>query len=620
MAGILLSLGNNVSKTHDKLRKYFIECKNLKNTYESVDDIFCISKFYRLNDNEKNILTGDNVSIFCVGTILFDDFFGKDAIIALKKQLLHSDINDVIDSLDGHFILIIINHKANILNVVTDHAGMMHVYRYIDDKNIYLSSSSIVLSKHFNVTVDVEGMAQFLRCDSICDYDTIYNEIKVLEPGSIYTFKLDGGRVIEDKYVFWKSPISIEEDMTIQEATELWAKTILDVGQIISKNKVICDLTGGFDSRSILASMLPYVEKQGDGFSTFVFGPDRSSEVKVAKKICSHLDIKNNHLTLPSEWKDQFSGYLIASLNYTDGEENICNYAPILFANQQKSKNFTYSVNGMSGGCVRSFFWVQEMVYEKKPANIDRFINMRVLQYEYDTSMFKYHWRKNLEAIPDLLKKKYLDSISDMDLGASYNTLQLDNIDLRQRERRWGGRTISSSNQIIGIISPLYFKRCMDVGMKIPPKYKIRDRLNKRVISKINPELASQSMLTGVPCEEVTLQNFYKFSPMMLVYLKKAAKVLSRQLFNRTVFVDRSLVFPKYIWYQVLFSRSGQSEIGKLDSWVSQGMYDEEMLEEFIDKAQKPGFRYYGQLEKMISLEMRLRNDNGKKEFWQADT
>jgi len=196
-----------------------------------------------------------------------------------------------------------------------------------------------------------------------------------------------------------------------------------------------------------------------------------------------------------------------------------------------------------------------------------------------------------------------------MDLNSTYNTLQLDNIDLRQRERRWGGRTISSSNQIIRIISPLYFRKCMDIGFTIPPKYKIGDLLNKRVITKLNPKLAKQRMITGVPCEEISVRNCYRFYPILSVYLKKFLKVFSQQIFGRTVFVDKSLSYPKCEWYKILLSDSGPNDIGNIENWATRKIYDLQKIKDFIAKAKQPGFRYYGQLEKMISLEFRLRGD-----------
>jgi hypothetical protein len=609
MAGLLLSIGRNISAKHNLLYNEFNNKKKLENSYNQKSDVYCISKFSRLNEKDENFSIGEDISLFCVGTVMFDNLIGHEAILKIKKELILKKIDDVVHSLDGHFILILINHISGQLNIVTDHAGMMHIYTYKNEKNFYFSTSSAIFSKNFDVTLDFDAIVQFLRCDSICDYDTIYNEIKLLAPGTIYTYQMND-QINENKHTYWMSPTKIEKNMTIQEATDIWSNTLQDAVKTIPKNKVVCDLTGGYDTRSILAAMLPYVNKEGPDFSTFVFGPQSSKEVKVAKEICTQLKINNTHLTLPSTWHEDFPTYLENALSITDAEENLCNYAPILYANEYKNKYYSYAVNGMGGCFAKSFNWLQEITPSQRPAKIYRFIKLRSLHYEYDHTVHSSFIQSRICNIPSLLKDKYINIISDMDLSTSYNTLQLDNIDLRQRERRWGGRTISSSNQIIKIFAPLYLKKCLEVSMVIPSIYKKNGRLVKKVISKMNPELAHQKMLSGAPCEELTFQNFYRFTPVLLLYLKKMGKVFSQQVLKRTAFVDSSASYQKNEWYEFFFLHNDQSDIMHIENWVSRKLYDEIVFRQFVEKAINPGFRYYPQLEKMISLELRMRTDN----------
>jgi len=609
MAGLLLSIGRNISTKHDFLKGDLVKKKILTNSYNYNQKNYCISKFSRLNENDNNFCINKDISLFCVGSVIFDNLIGHEAILRILKELTRKKINEIVHSMDGHFVLIIFNHISGLINIVTDHAGMMHVYFYKNEGNYYLSTSSAILSKNFKVTLDIDAIIQFLRCDSICDYDTIYNEIKLLSPGTIYTYQINN-QVCEYKHKYWTSPINIQEDMTIQEATDIWSKTLQNAITIIPKNKVVCDLTGGYDTRSILTTLLPYVNKEGPGFSTFVFGPQRSREVIIAKEICTQLKINNIHLTLPSNWGEEFPDYLNKSLSITDAEENIFNYAPILYANEYKNKYFSCAINGMGGCFAKSFNWRQEITSSKRPAKFDRFIKLRSLHYEYDDKVHSSFIRSRINNIFFLLKNKYINVLSDMDFTTSHNTLQLDNIDLRQRERRWGGRTISSSNQIISIFAPLYFKKCLEVSMTIPSMYKKNGRLVKKIISKMNPELARQRMLSGAPCEELTIQNFYRFSPVPLFFLKKMCKVFSQQFLKRTAFIDQSTSYPKNELYEIFFKKSVYSDIINIESWVTKKMYDEDVFRQFLNKANRPGFRFYPQLEKMITLELRMRADN----------
>lgn len=611
MAGILMSLGENIAKKHHSLHQDYCKKRHLHSSSYIKNRNYCISKFSRIGENDNNYFTSDEISIFCVGMIYYKEKYGSDAINFLKKEIRENGIEKIVDSLDGHFILVILNHLEKTINVVTDHAGILHAYILKSEDNAFISTSSSVLSKNFHVSVNHDSIAQFLRCDSICDYDTIYNEIKLLKPATIYTYRFGIDSInYECKKTYWKMPISIEKSMSIDEATEKWADTLLYLGRILPKNRAIYDLTGGYDSRSILAGILPYVGKDGNSISTFVFGPENSGEVKVAKNINSKFVKNLIHLDFDNRWNEIFENYLVKALSITDGEENTYNYAPMLYANEDKKKNYSFSVNGMGGVFLKSGNWIQELNIAKKQANISRFIKFHSLQYEYDERIHSHDMYNTITKIDALLESKYKKVIKNIDIEKTYNTIQLDHIRLHQRERRWGGRTISSSNQILNIISPLYFKNVLNIAMSIPPNYKKNGKLIKRVITKLNPDLARERMLSGMPCEEFNMKNFYSFYPSVVVFLKKTSRALSQQLFKRTIFVEESTKKIKKECNNLLFNRPNKLQIKNVENWMTKKLYKKESLNKFIENSTKDGFRYYTQLEKMITLELRLREDN----------
>jgi hypothetical protein len=296
----------------------------------------------------------------------------------------------------------------------------------------------------------------------------------------------------------------------------------------------------------------------------------------------------------------------------TDGEENACKYAAIMVANDKKSKNYEYSINGLGGPIVKSFNWIQEFNIKKKPANINRFIYMRTMKSEFINDVFKKEWIERIIDVDKALKESYLNIIGDMDRENTFNTLQLDNIDFRQRERRWGGRTISSSNRIINVISPLYFKRCIEAGMVIPPRFKKNKKLLRNVITRLHPQIAKEKMLNGAPCELISAKNFYKFSPMLTSLIKKSIRIGFKKLFKKNVFISNSIEYPRYKWYGKLFSNRKNFFINDFENWASAPLYVQSNLKEFVENAKGPGFKYYTQLEKMITLELRIRGDRVK--------
>jgi len=612
MAGLILTIGVNDTGKHKNLRATFLKNKYVETSLEKKGTNYRLTKFKRLKRDEYNILEGEDISIYCVGNIACKNCMGKDALKSIKEALRINTLYDVLAILDGHFVLLIFNHKEERFSIITDHLGIIHLYKYFDGRNYYLSTSSLVLSRNLTVNYEADSTVQFLRAKSLSDYDTIYSEIKLLEAGCIYNYEIINDNVNETKKYYWKSPTTIEENMDVEEAADLWINALIGACKKIPKESVICDLTGGYDTRSILATMLKFEKREIDDFSTFIFGPNYSSEVQIAKKISSNMQIPIMQTQLPNDWENKYYEYIKDSVLITDGEENACKYAPIMFANNEKSLNYDYSINGLGGPIVKSFNWIQEFDIRKKPANINRFINMRVLKSEFNYDIFQKSWREKILDINTPLKKKYLNIISDMDPHTTFNTLQLDNIDFRQIERRWGGRTISSSNRIINVISPLYFKNCIEAGMVIPPQFKKSYRLLRKVISRLNPLLAGQKMLNGTPCEDMTIYNFYKFYPFINTFIKKAIKVGFKKVFKKNLFVSHSISYKRHQWYDKVFSKNEKYDMFDIGNWSTRHLYVHDKLKDFIDSAGAPGFKYYTQLEKMITLELRIREDKVK--------
>ncbi|MCK4825923.1 hypothetical protein KA005_59795, partial [bacterium] len=191
-----------------------------------------------------------------------------------------------------------------------------------------------------------------------------------------------------------------------------------------------------------------------------------------------------------------------------------------------------------------------------------------------------------------------------------YNTLQIDNIYFRQKIRKWAGRTISTSNQLIRAVAPLTFKKCIEAGMSIPPRYKRNGRLIKAIVETFSPVLAQQKMLNGMPCQNIRIDNFYKFIPLVSELTKKGIRKLSQRVFDRTILLDKTLTYQVSNWFGSMLSDIRCKNLLSYDNMCTSRLYRKEQFERFIEDAQKPGFRYYQQIGNLFTLELRMREDN----------
>ena len=352
--------------------------------------------------------------------------------------------------------------------------------------------------------------------------------------------------------------------------------------------------------------------KEKENFSTFVFGPKDSTEVKLVKEYCNNFNINNFHYHLNDNYVSNIYNNFLKAALITDLEENIGNYIPIMLSNiTKKEKGFQFSFNGLGGELYRDFWWIQEVFIKNRPANLQRLINHRMLQYEFTDTIFTKKYLQYIAKITSSIEDDFFESIKDMDLNNTPNTLQIDNLYFRQKMRKWAGRTISSSNQLISIVSPLLFKKNVEIALKLSPKFKRNGNLSKSIIQRNSKQLASKRMLNGEPCEIMRFSNIYKFYPIIINNNKRLIRKISQHMLGKTILIDRSLSYGKNGLYDKLFD-GNNSDIFHFDfdNLYNYHIIHKERFKEYLKYLYKGKFTFLNQLENLMTLETRIKIDN----------
>jgi hypothetical protein len=215
-----------------------------------------------------------------------------------------------------------------------------------------------------------------------------------------------------------------------------------------------------------------------------------------------------------------------------------------------------------------------------------------------------------MDGLGGLFRRKYIDTNDDMDLTNTYNTLQIDSIYFRQKIRRWAGRTISTTNQLIRSIAPLTLKKCLEAGMTTPPRHKRNGQLVRGVVEKLYPKIAGERMLNGTPCQNLRFSNLHRFFPLLPEMAKKGVRKVSQKAFGRTIFLDKTLTYSMTPWYLAILSDPQVNKALTYDEMVTRSIYNRTKFDEFIKRAKLPGFPYYHQLGNILTLESRMKDDN----------
>ena len=388
--GFVLSSGEEIKKTHEIAVESLTRIKNVEKNNIVITSSLALTVFNKQKSiSEKNIKK--DIHIFVLGTVIYKGIGRSDSYKILEKDIKRKGLNFIAEHIEGHFCVIIYEEKTGKIYILTDHCGAINIYLYNSSDFFVISSSSISLSRVLPVTPDIDSIVQYLRLGYVTNSNTIYNEIKLLEPANIYLLDKNGEL---KKRIYWNLPNNVNEQLTFTEAKNKLHDEMTKIIKSVNKSNVIYDLTAGLDSRLILAILLA-VENKRNSIDTFVFGPDKSREVVLVKKCAESIGVNNLHLTLPDDWATMLFSYIKKALLVTDGEENILNYSLILWAQEEKSKYYEISSGGIGGSLFRDFWWLQEGAPRIQRANLKRLISSRIMQYEFNNNIFKKEWGKN---------------------------------------------------------------------------------------------------------------------------------------------------------------------------------------------------------------------------------
>ena len=152
------------------------------------------------------------------------------------------------------------------------------------------------------------GLIQYLLIDHYIDNNTIFNNIFSVENGTSIT--IENGRKYSKQYFNILEFLLSNGSKYNQKAKS----NILDLSQALKDiivnysriEKILITLTGGFDSRLLLAGVL----SNKKNIDAFTFGVENNLEFEIAKKIANRFkQITLTELILDQKYQDTISNY-----------------------------------------------------------------------------------------------------------------------------------------------------------------------------------------------------------------------------------------------------------------------------------------------------------------------
>ena len=563
------------------------------------------ASFPRQNGSGYPLVTDTSTGswLLAVGTWFHRDGYASGAESWLLRRYLEIDTVRLARELEGFFVLVFGDARTREVRVLTDIVGSCHCFRRSFSNAMVLSGSSLLLASLGDYKLDWVGCQEFLATGILYEDRTCYQEVRKLSPASVFHFAA-GSQKAPQRY--WQAADLKPETLVAEAAINaLWDRMTSAVKGIHRLHaKPVCDLTGGYDSRAVVAAFLG----AGAPCATVVSGPPDSADVVISRSLAQMLGLPHLYHEPP---KQISFDELQASLPLTDGEYDLIDYARIEKMHRRLSEQFEISINGSFGEVARGYWWelLLPRIGARGPLDARKVAQHRYAAQSCDASIFPAGNR--LDLVDHFAGVIHRTNAGLLDFP---NTFQMDHAYLMMRMQRWQGRIASSTNQIWPCLSPFMFRSVLETMLETRSLLRWRSLLIRKMFTKFSPRLADHPLEHGFPAQPTTWKNFYRFSPIVAYFGEKAlAKVGGKLGLRRAVRYNTTLRPRLQLWRNEQVRELLRPANMKLSTWV-----DSVALENFLRRSEKEDFSFGDQWGRLLSLECALRVAMPTRQRWTA--
>lgn len=197
---------------------------------------------------------------------------------------------EVLKKIDGVFCGSIYDKNTDKIYLITDRHGLKLLYYYFLNGDFIWCSEvkGINSAKFVNNDKDDNSIKCFLEIGHLLGDNTLFKNIKLTEPASVYEFDVNH-RILKHDYYWTWSEVKASNDTTddaIEKINFFFTKAIQK--RVNYDEKIGVSLSGGLDSRFIVSTMYKLFPDQK--FISYTFGNKGCMDEKIAKKVAKKVN------------------------------------------------------------------------------------------------------------------------------------------------------------------------------------------------------------------------------------------------------------------------------------------------------------------------------------------
>jgi asparagine synthase (glutamine-hydrolysing) len=478
------------------------------------------------------------------------------------------------------FAIAIWDRNEKKLILARDRLGKKPLF-YYNDGNYFLFSSEInpILSfKKILLSLNLRAIDLYLTLQYIPAPDTIYNEIKKLEPATILVFK--NNEIKTKKY--WEIPINTIQ-IPYRDAKERLKELVKEAVSLrmISDVEIGAFLSGGIDSSIVVAVMSSLSKERIKTFS-IGFKEEDFSELEYAREVAKMYLTEHYEFIVEEELTDVIEDLII---HY--GEPFADPSAiPSYYVSKVASKFVKVTLNGDGGD--ENFAGYKRYVALKIIDSLKKFIPEASI--DFFNNLFNILPEKNAPFNKIWLIRKFLRAMRQKELLSSYiSAISFFDLDEKEEIKSSKFRTILDKNYPYEYIKN-YFKIDGDIVKKMIYT-DFNSYLPECLMMKMDIASMANSLETRSPFLDHKLIEFVSTLPseykMNLINTKYILKDTFKEMLPQKVRKREKMGFsiPLGLWMRQKLKKRFE-ETCLSEKSLNTGLFDKEKLLKLWDEHQ----------------------------------
>ena len=236
-------------------------------------------------------------------------------------------------SLNGRFQGLLVDRARGCARLFNDRYGMHRLYYHESADAFYFAAEAkAILGVCPELRrADPRGVGDLVSCGCVLENRSLFEGIKVLPPGSAWTFRPDAS--VQKSFYFqpreWEEQTVLEHEAYYEELKCVFTRNLPRYFE--GRERIGMSLTGGFDTRMVMA----WQKRPAGSLPCYTFGSAfrENRDVTIARRVARVCDQPHQVIVAGADLLRNFARYAERTVYLTDGCTSV-NHAPVLYSNE----------------------------------------------------------------------------------------------------------------------------------------------------------------------------------------------------------------------------------------------------------------------------------------------